>query len=575
VANPITERLSQTRVFLLLRYTLIVATAYLLLVEGGFGIPPLSTCLVIAAALASNVVVSLLPPRTVDSKLATAAIVLVDTIWITLALLTSGRFSADFFFLYFFLLLLAATGESLALIVVGALAVCTAYVYVLASNGTWSIWNSPSIIRIPFLFTAAAFYGHMIDRTRRAQRHATVAQAQVATRTELLATVSHEIRNPVNGVLGWTALLWETPLTPDQRDYVEGIHRAGQSLIAIVNDVLDISKIEAGKVKFEQVAFSPAEAVEEATILTAEAAQRKGLELVYHLDPALPALVAGDPLRLRQILGNLLGNAIKFTAEGEVVVRARVAERDGTSILLRIEVTDTGVGIPRDQQQRIFEAFEQADSSTARTYGGTGLGLTISKRLATAMGGTIGVESRIGRGSTFCFTARLSIVPVLASAPEARRGTAADADARALAAARVLVVDDNAAVREILDETLGAWGVGTTAVPDAAAALARLRTAAAEGAPYTVALVDAELPDGGARELVTAIGAQPALAGLPVVLLAPLGADGSASPAVAASLHKPVRPARLRECLRSLLVATPAGVATIARPLPQRSASAG
>jgi len=574
MATPISERLSQARAFLLLRYTLIVATAYLLLVEDGLGIPPLATCFVIAAALASNVVISLLPPRTVDSKLATAAIVLVDTIWITLALLTSGRFSADFFFLYFFLLLLAATGESLALIVVGALAVCAAYVYVLASSGIWSIWTSPSIVRIPFLFTAAAFYGHMIDRTRRAQRRATAAQALVATRTELLATVSHEIRNPVNGMLGWAELLWETPLTPEQREFVEGIHRAGQSLIAIVNDVLDISKIEAGKVKFEQVAFSPAEAVEEATVLTAEAAQRKGLELVYQLDPALPPLVAGDPLRLRQILGNLLSNAIKFTAEGEVVVRARVAERDGASIVLRVEVKDTGVGIPSEQQQRIFEAFEQGDISTTRTYGGTGLGLAISKRLATAMGGTIGVESRVGRGSTFWFTARFCMIPVLASAPEARRGTPAEADTRALAATRVLVVDDNAAVRGVLEETLGAWGVATTAVPDVAAALARLAAAAAEGAPYAAVLVDTDLPAGSARELMTAIETQPTLAGPRVVLLAPLGATGSASPTVAATLHKPVRPARLRECLIRQLVAPPAGVA-IARPLPQRSASGG
>jgi len=396
----------------LLRYTLIVATAYLLLVEARFEIPSLLTCLMIAAALASNVGIGMLPSRASSSKLATAAIVLADTAWVTIALLASGRFNADFFFLYFFILLLATMGESLALVAVAAAVICVAYLYVLSvTGGTWSLWNSPSIIRLPFLFTAAAFYGHLIERMRREQRRATAAQALVQTRTELLTTVSHEIRNPVNGLLGWSDLLLETELTTDQHKYVEGIQRAGQSLAAILNDVLDIAKIEAGKLTFERVAFSVATAIEDGKALIAGVAQRKGLRLGCRVDPDLPPVLVGDPLRLRQVLNNLLSNAVKFTAEGEIVVRAGVESRGATSVVLRIEVTDTGVGIPPAQQGYIFNAFEQADSGTARHYGGTGLGLAISKRLVQAMNGTIGVVSRVGEGSTFWFTARFRLAP--------------------------------------------------------------------------------------------------------------------------------------------------------------------
>ncbi len=355
----------------MLRYTLIVATAYLLLVEARFEIPSLLTCLMIAAALASNVGIGMLPSRASSSKLATAAIVLADTAWVTIALLASGRFNADFFFLYFFILLLATMGESLA----------------------------------------PAFYGHLIERMRREQRRATAAQALVQTRTELLTTVSHEIRNPVNGLLGWSDLLLETELTTDQHKYVEGIQRAGQSLAAILNDVLDIAKIEAGKLTFERVAFSVATAIEDGKALIAGVAQRKGLRLGCRVDPDLPPVLVGDPLRLRQVLNNLLSNAVKFTAEGEIVVRAGVESRGATSVVLRIEVTDTGVGIPPAQQGYIFNAFEQADSGTARHYGGTGLGLAISKRLVQAMNGTIGVVSRVGEGSTFWFTARFRLAP--------------------------------------------------------------------------------------------------------------------------------------------------------------------
>jgi signal transduction histidine kinase len=556
----------QIPTLLLLRYTLIVATAYLLLVEGRFGIPPIAVCIVIAAALASNVALGLLPAAATASKLATGAIVLADTVWVTIVLLASGRFNADFFFLYFFVLLLAAMGESLALVALGAIVVCVAYLYVLsATGGTWTLWNSPSIIRLPFLFTAAAFYGHLIQRMRHEVQHAKDAEALAQTRTELLATVSHEIRNPVNGMLGWSELLLDTELTADQREYVNGVRRAGHSLVAIVNDVLDIAKIEAGKLAFEQVEFSPADAIEEVTKLMAEAAQRKGLELIYRVDPEVPPIIEGDPLRLRQIVTNLLGNAVKFTAKGEIVVHARVAGRDATSILLRVEVTDTGVGIPREQQERIFNAFEQADGTTARHYGGTGLGLSISKRLVAAMSGAIGVASRTGEGSAYWFTARFRVPAGIEAAGDHGAPNAAEQPPPSVPAplvgARVLVVDDNATLRAVLDAEMREWGAASTAVADGTTALAMLRAAAAVGASYRVVLIDADLPGGGGRTLVEAIQDDGALAGLRVVLLMPIGACRDEAPVVAI-LRKPVAPARLRECLIGVLEVSPTAAHT-------------
>src|SRR5262245_1308518 len=358
------------RPFLLLRYTLVAATAYLIIVEDHFAFPSASIGLVIAAALASNVAISLLPARVIGTKYFGAALVIGDTVWITSALLASGRFQADFVFLYFFVILLAAMGESLWLIVLGAVVVCIAYVYVLsATGGSWTIWSSPSIIRIPFLFTAAAFYGHMVDRTRQERRDASAAQDMAQARGQFLATMSHEMRAPASGVIGWTELLLDTDLSAKQREYAEAGARAARALVAIVNDILDLSKIDAGRLELEVIPVDMRAVVADVAEMFAERAQRKGVELGYEIAPEVPAVLRGDPGRIRQVITNLVGNAVKFTERGEVLIDVRCVERQANVLCLRVEVIDTGIGLSPQQQARIFDRYAQADRSTTRRFG--------------------------------------------------------------------------------------------------------------------------------------------------------------------------------------------------------------
>jgi len=334
-------------------------------------------------------------------------------------------------------------------------------------------------------------------------------------RKQFLASMSHELRTPMNAVIGLAELLGSTTLSPPQRRYVDGIRTASQTLLSVINDVLDFSKIEAGKLVLSAIDFSPAAIIEDVVEMVAESARSKTLEVTGFYAPSLPASRCGDPDRLRQVLLNLAGNAVKFTEHGEITVRAMPDEAGAAAgaqaevASIRFEVTDTGIGISPDTQQRLFEPFVQADSSTTRHYGGSGLGLAICRELVTLMGGTIGVSSVPGHGSTFW-----CVVPFM-PASQADHSVALNV----LAGLRVLVVDDNATNRLILDQQLRAWRAETTLCEEAEAALPLLRGAALRGQPCQLSILDLRMPAMDGLMLAAAIHADGGIPDHPMIML--------------------------------------------------------
>jgi two-component system sensor histidine kinase/response regulator len=386
------------------------------------------------------------------------------------------------------------------------------------------------------------------------------ALAASRAKSAFLATMSHEIRTPLNGVVGLNELLLTTELDDRQRQYVEGVRSSGRALLDVINEVLDFSRIESGHLELEEVDFDLVQLVEDVAEMVSEPAQSKRLELLAYCSPEVPAGLRGDPARLRQVLLNLAGNAVKFTPSGEVVVRAQLESRADDAVTVRFEVADTGIGIADGNQARLFEPFTQADSSTTRRYGGSGLGLAICRQLVAAMGGTLGVQSEPGRGSTFWFTVPLRTAhDRLVTPPRPTTG---------LAGRRVLVVDDNTTNLAILNDQLRHWGMTVDVADGSDRALLRLRQAVRDGRPYELALVDLCMPDVDGLELARLVAREPAIAGTTVVLMsssADVSSAEAAEASVAIVLTKPVLLSRLRETLGRVLAERPERPARPAR----------
>lgn len=386
------------------------------------------------------------------------------------------------------------------------------------------------------------------ERTAELQRALTAAEAATQAKSEFLATMSHEIRTPMNGVINMTGFLLDSPLSTEQRELARVVKTSGEALLTIINDILDFSKIEAGKLDLETVTFDLRQIMEEVLDLLAEKAFGKGLEFSGLVDPGVPTAVRGDPGRLRQILLNLANNAIKYTETGEVLIEVTCLEQSERSVLIRFDVTDTGIGISEEGKSKLFQSFSQADSSTTRRYGGTGLGLSICKRLADLMHGTIGVDSEQGRGSRFWFTARLM----------RDHGAELMGCAQAnLGPLRVCLVADHWLNRQLLEQCADSWKMDRITAEDGPQALAALRSAADCGQPVQVAIVALGKTQHDGMTFAQTVKADPALSSIRLVLVTPFGGrdlpGGSPGIDIDAHLRKPIHPAQLYRTLRSVM----------------------